>query len=430
MKFQAIRSIGKMGCCFLATASLFLAGCKPTAFFHLPMDKNTLTSRFIIKGSNGAPSHVTEASQLFNEAWRTVSLEFVDGSYNGQDWRRWEHRYDNKIKDDADVKVAIDTMLASLGDHYTRYLPPRDMNEQTMQIDSRLYGIGIQIAMKDNKLVVIAPLDDTPAAKAGIQPGDLITQINGKSTAGMTVEEAADRIRGEEGTCVRLRIHRLKTFDLSLSRAEIKIKSVFTRAVKYPEIGYIRLNSFISETTIPEMEQALDNIKNKKALILDIRGNYGGLLSNAVEIADMFLESGDIVSIVGRQHDKRVFRASRGERFTHPIILLIDGGSASASEILSGALKDHHRATLVGTKTFGKGLVQKINPLEDGSGINITISKYLTPNGTDINKKGIEPDVKVLYTEDNFIKNQDPQLDKALWLARQQEHQLTARGGP
>jgi carboxyl-terminal processing protease len=265
-------------------------------------------------------------------------------------------------------------------------------------------------------------MDDTPAARAGMRPNDVITEIEGKSTAGMAIEDAADRIRGEIGTKVTLTVKRgtnLITF--KIPRQEIRIKSVFTKELEQKSIGYIRLNSFISESALSEMQEAIAKFKKKRGLILDLRGNYGGLLSNAVDISDLFLGSNEvIVSMVDRNHDRQVFKASGGREVKQPMVILIDGGSASASEILSGALKDHDRATLIGTTTFGKGLVQKINPLSDGSGLNITVSKYFTPEGTDINKKGIAPDLTVKLSEKDILNNRDLQLNAAIdFLTRQ-----------
>lgn len=341
--------------------------------------------------------------------------EYVDGGFNGQDWAKWRYHYKGRLKDPDDAYVAIATMVASLNDEYTRFLRPRDMSEQTMSIDSRLYGVGIQISKRENKLLVLATIDDTPAEKAGLLPKDQITHIDGLETAGMSVEDAADHIRGEKGTYVTLMIKRgQQELEKRIRRDEIKIKSVFTKPLNDPSVGYIRLSSFISETMLYELEECMKSLAGKQALVIDVRGNYGGLFTNAVEIADMFLDNGYIVSIVNREHDQRVYKAHPGTTYQKPVVVLIDGGSASASEILAGALKDNHRATLIGAQSFGKGLVQKINPLANGSGLNITISKYLTPNGTDINKKGIEPDIKVAYTEADFIAQRDPQLNRAI----------------
>lgn len=366
-------------------------------------------------GQSAETSQAAVANQLYEEAWRMLKDEYVDGSFNGQDWAKWRHHYKGKLKDQDDAYVAISTMVASLNDEYTRFLQPRDMNEQAMSIDSRLYGVGIQISKRENKLLVLATIDDTPAEKAGLMPKDQITYIDGVETAGMSVEDAADHIRGEKGTYVTLVIKRGKQdLEKRIQRDEIKIKSVFTKPLDDSRIGYVRLSSFISETMLYELEEIMKKLAGKQALVIDLRGNYGGLFTNAVEIADLFLDKGDIVSIVNREHSRRVYEAHPGTIYQKPVAVLIDGGSASASEILSGALKDNHRATLIGAQSFGKGLVQKINPLSNGSGMNITISKYLTPNGTDINKKGIEPNIKASYTEADFLAQRDPQLNRAV----------------
>lgn len=359
------------------------------------------------------------AEGIYEEAWSILQDEYVDGKFNGQDWAKWQHHFKGRLQDADDAYVAIQTMTASLNDEYTRFLLPRDMHEQTMSIDSKLYGVGVQISMRSSKLVVMATIDGTPAEKAGLMPKDQITHIDGLETAGMSVEDAADKIRGEKGSFVALSIRRgPKEFVKRIQRAEIKIKSVFTKDLNDPRIGYIRLSSFISETMLSEMSEINNKLSDKQALIIDLRGNYGGLFTNAVEIADMFLDKGAIVSIVNREKDRRVYDAHPGVTSHAPMVVLIDGGSASASEILGGALKDNHRAILVGTQSFGKGLVQKINTLSDGTGLNITISKYLTPNGTDINKKGISPDMLVPYTEADFLAQRDPQLDRAVTLLK------------
>ncbi|MGE0199831.1 MAG: S41 family peptidase [Candidatus Melainabacteria bacterium] len=395
----------------VALAGLLAAGC---GLFQTQRGKITL-NKDVVAAWN--------AERVYEEAWHTVLEDYVDPTFNGQDWYRWKDAYRGQLKDEEDARVAIQTMLASLNDEYTRFLSRHEMNEQTMSIDSRLYGVGVQISMKDSKLLVVATLEDTPADHAGLKPLDIITHINGKETTGLTVEQAADRIRGEKGTPVTLSIKRgEQMFTRKILRDEIKIKSVFSKDLKDKQIGYIRLSSFISETTVKEMAEMLIKMRNKKALILDLRENYGGLLTNAVEVADMFLDKGDIVSIVDRKQDRRVFQATAGQVFNKPLVILIDGGTASASEILSGALKDNQRAALIGTQTFGKGLVQKINPLQDGSGLNITISKYLTPNGVDINKTGIAPSQEVHFTEKDFLARRDVQLEKAVAYLEHETH--------
>ncbi len=355
-----------------------------------------------------------EALELYHEAWQVIFTEYVDSDLNGQNWYRWKDRYNDQIKTKEDAYIAIRTMLASLNDVYTRFLDPRHAEDQNMHIDSRLFGVGIQIASKDNQILVIAPIEDSPAMRAGVKPMDKIIKINGEPTANMTIDDAVDKIRGPKGTAVTLTMMRDgKPLDFRIVRDEIVIKTVFGEPVS-KDIGYIRLSSFISQDAPTEMRQKLEAQKDTQAMILDIRGNNGGLLPNALEISDMFLEHGEIVSIVDRDGRRRTFHAKRSQIYDKPLVVLIDEGSASASEILGGALKDNRRATLMGSKSFGKGLVQKINYLQDGSELNVTISKYYTPSGHDIDKKGIEPDIAVAVTEQDLEKNRDPQKEAAI----------------
>ena len=357
-------------------------------------------------------------TKLYDDVWTLIDSKYVDRNTNTQNWQKWRNKYENKIQSDADAKVAIETMLASLNDPYTRYLDIEEFKEENDSIKGSLKGIGVQIGVKDDKLTVIAPIEDTPAAKAGLQSNDLIMQIDEHSTKGMSVKEAADKIRGPEGTYVKLIIKRgavEKSYDIQ--RQNIILKSVSTTPfnnMKVPaDVGYIRLSTFINKNAAQEVADALNKFKTKSGYILDLRSNPGGLLTNAIIISDMFLNGGKIVSTVDRDGYKETQKASNNFITDKPLVVLINGGSASASEILSGALKDNNRATLVGTKTFGKGVVQEINRLADGSGVNITTQKYLTPNGTDIHQKGIAPDVEVKMTEEDITQKRDPQLIKA-----------------
>jgi carboxyl-terminal processing protease len=357
---------------------------------------------------------------LYDEVWKLINARFVNEDKNGQDWRIWRHRFDAQMKDEEDANVAIETMLASLNDRYTRFLDKDEFAEEGRSIKATLYGIGIQIGVREDKLVVIAPIDDTPADKAGLKANDEILEIDGKNTKGMSVKEAADLIRGEKGTKVHLLIKRddkaAKYYDII--RDEIKLKSVSLNNpfnVTIPaNIGYIKLSTFLSSNASQEVQNALKDLGNKNGYILDLRSNPGGLLSNAIRIADFFLEEGAIVSTVDRDGYKEVRYSSPSMLTGKPLVLLINGGSASASEILSGALKDNKRAVLIGERSFGKGLVQEINQLPGGSGVNITTQRYLTPNDTDINKKGIEPDIPVELGEEDAKAKKDPQLAKAI----------------
>lgn len=357
-------------------------------------------------------------SALYDQVWRLINTKYVDQTNNMQDWSKWRRKYDNYMKTDEDSYVAIRTMLASLNDQYTRFLNPKEFAEETSSIKGSLKGIGIQIGTRDGKLMVIAPLEDTPAEKAGILADDEIIEIDGESTAGMNVEKAADKIRGEEGSIVKIVIKRgveIKSFDIK--RQEITLKAVTTKVPNdtkiNPQVGYIRLSSFISKKAAEEFQKALLEQSDKKGFIVDLRSNPGGLLTNAYLISNMFLSDKVVVSTVDRDGYKDTLRTNKAVVTNKPVVILINKGSASASEITSGALHDNGRAVLIGEQSFGKGLVQEINKLSDGSGVNITIQKYYTPNGTDINKKGITPDIVVELTEENIKNKKDTQLIRA-----------------
>ncbi len=376
-----------------------------------------LVMAFITAAFNPVLAQTPQA--LYDKAWKLINSKFVDQTNNEQNWERWRHKYDNVIKTEDDAYVAIDSMISSLNDVYTKFLNTKEYSDENDSIQGSLKGIGVQIGVRDGKLLIIAPLEDTPGEKAGLKAEDEILEINGKSTKGITVDAAADQIRGEEGTQVELLIKRENEPNkiYKITRANIELKSVSTKTPKYaklaPNIGYIRLSSFISKNATMEFQNALIENRNKDGIILDLRSNPGGLLTNAIFIADMLLDGQVIVSTVDRDGYKETQRSTSKVVTRQPIVVLINGGSASASEILSGALKDNGRATIVGKKSFGKGLVQEINKLPGGSAMHITIQKYLTPNGTDINKKGIEPDVEVEITAEDVKAERDPQLQKA-----------------
>ncbi|MFR1671388.1 MAG: S41 family peptidase [Candidatus Gastranaerophilaceae bacterium] len=375
-----------------------------------------LLSGWVIRDNVFAYSPV----DLYDQVWKLVNTKFVDQTNNAQDWSKWRHKYDNKIQTNEDAYVAINTMVASLNDPYTKFLDPKEFADETSSIKGSLKGIGIQIAVKDGKLTVISPIEDTPAEKAGLQADDEILEIDGVSTKGITVDKAADRIRGKEGTQVTLLVKRkdMAPKRYTITRAEIEIKSISQKVptdVKIPnDLCYVRLSSFISRNATKEFGNILNNSKDKKGYIIDLRSNPGGLLTNAIYISDMFLDGGTIVSTVDRDGYKETQRATSGVYTRKPVVVLINKGSASASEIFSGAMKDNHRAVIIGEQSFGKGLVQEINRLPYEAGINITIQKYLTPNGTDINKKGITPDIVVELTEEDVKNKNDVQLKKAI----------------
>lgn len=359
-------------------------------------------------------------AELYDMVWKLVNAKYIDQTNNGQDWSRWRHKYDDKIKTPEDSYIAINTMVASLNDRYTRFLTPSEFTEEKNAIKASLYGIGVQIGLREGNILIISPIEDTPGEKAGLLAEDEILSINGVSTKDMSIDKAADAIRGEKGTTVELLIKRKGQENklYKIVREEIKIKSISSKTPENfkldEKIGYIRLSSFMGRNVSSDFKKIMVDYKDKEGIIIDLRGNTGGLLNNAVYIADLFLDGEIIVSTVDRDGYKDTSRSTRKYFSTQPLVILINGGSASASEILSGALKDNQRAILIGENTFGKGLVQEVKSLLPfGAGMNITIQKYLTPNGTDINKKGIAPDIEVKFTEQNIKDKEDVQLKKA-----------------
>ena len=381
--------------------------------------KLCLISGMLILASNYI--HAATPTELYDDVWKIVNQKYYDPTNNSQDWNKWRYKYDHKLKTKEDAYVAIETMLSSLDDPYTRFLDPKEFSEETQSIKGSLKGIGTQIGLRDGELVIIAPLEDSPAERAGLLADDKILEINGESTKGISIDVAADKIRGEKGTTVSLLIQRkgVPNKVYNVVRDEIEIKSVSCKppfeTTQIPnDIQYIRLSSFISQNAASEIQSILTNSSDMKGFIIDLRSNPGGLLTNAITISDMFLKGGDIVSTVDRDGYQETQKASPSLLTTKPLVVLLNKGSASASEILSGALKDNKRAVIVGEQSFGKGLVQEINRLPDKAGMNITIQRYLTPSGTDIHKKGITPDVVVELTKEDIDAKRDAQLIKAI----------------
>lgn len=372
------------------------------------INSNSLDSHDLINNKQVSPQ------ELYEHSWKMIKNNYIDSSCNSQNWNRWKKRYNGKLKTDEDARVAIETMVASLDDSYTRFLSKKEYEEQYHSIDSHITGIGVNIMNQSGKTVICSVIEGTPAEKSGLRANDIIMDVNGKSVGGMDIVKVSELVRGPENSIVVLRIKRgTKFITKRIQRKKIEIKSVET-SIKPNNIGYIKIKSFIGSNTAPDFMKAIRTVQNTQGVIIDLRGNTGGLLTNAVIAANVFMDEGKIVSIVSKSGRKRDINAQMtGYALNKPTVVLVDGGSASASEILSGALKDNKKAVLVGTKTFGKGLVQQIVPMPNGTGLNITIAKYLTPNGTDINKKGIEPDYVVDYTLADLKKHNDVQLKKA-----------------
>lgn len=354
------------------------------------------------------------SQKLFENSWEIISKKYIDKDLNSQDWTYWKKHYKGKIKTDEDAKVAIDTIIASLNDPYSRFLTKKEFEEQFNSIDAHITGIGVNIINNSGKTVIHSVIEGTPAQKAGLKANDIIVEVDNKHVNGMDLSAVATLVRGPIHSTVKLKVKRGNYYlTRIIKREEIEIKSVETKINKN-NIGYIRIKSFIGSNTATDFVKALKKTNNTDGLIIDLRGNTGGLLTNAVVVANLFINNGKIVSIVSRNGSKHDITAkSNLPVITKPTVVLVDETSASASEILSGALKDNHKAVLVGSKTYGKGLIQQIVPLENGTGINITIAKYLTPSGNDINKKGIEPDINIAYSLADRRKHNDIQLKKA-----------------
>jgi len=366
----------------------------------------------LLLGSSTAAIISDSPKEVMDEAWQIVFRDYLDttGKYTDDRWKILRRDVLNKsYGNKKDAYEAIRGMLATLDDPYTRFLDPREFKEMQIDTSGELSGVGIQLSLdKDTKeLIVVSPIDGSPASRADVKPKDVITQINGKSTKGMSTEDAVKLIRGPVGTKVSIQLRRNKTqlVSVDLIRDRIEIHAVDSRLNTTPDgskVGYIRLKQFNANAT-KDMRAAIRELETKgvQGYVLDLRSNPGGLLMASVEIARQWLDDGVIVSTKTRDGVQDIKRASGKALTKAPVVVLVNEGSASASEILSGALQDNNRAILVGQKTFGKGLVQSVRGLSDGSGMTVTIAKYLTPSGRDIHKFGIQPNITAKLTEDD-----------------------------
>src|SRR5467141_1868036 len=319
----------------------------------------------------------------------------------GEVFERVRADYVDEVSDDTLVESAINGMLTSLDPH-SNYLNTKNFNDMKVQTRGEFGGLGIEVAMENGLVKVVSPIDDTPAARAGLKPGDLITHLDGEAVQGLTLPEAVEKMRGPVNSEIKLTIGRegRDPFDVKLIRATIMIQS-FRYHIEGDNIGYIRVTTF-NEQTDTGLNNAMKNLKQQAGnklvgVILDLRNNPGGLLDQAVAVSDAFLEKGEIVSTRGRRsEDAQRYNARPGDIAAGlPMAVLINGGSASASEIVAGALQDHHRAVVIGTRSFGKGSVQTIIPLAGHGAMRLTTARYYTPSGRSIQAKGIDPDIVV-----------------------------------
>jgi carboxyl-terminal processing protease len=349
-------------------------------------------------GAGGATAAATDTYRqlnLFGDVFERIRADYV------------EEPDDAKL-----IESAVNGMLSSLDPH-SSFLNAKDYQDMQVQTRGEFFGLGIEVTMENELIKVISPIDDTPAAKAGVLAGDIITHLDGEQVQGLTLREAVEKMRGPANSSITLTIMREgvdEPLKITVIRDVIRVQSVKHRVED--DIGYIRIASF-SEQTMEGLEKAIDKIEaaipaeKLKGFVLDLRGNPGGLLDQAVLVSDAFLERGEIVSTRGRHADEvQRFSARAGDLLeTKPIIVLLNGGSASASEIVAGSLQDHRRATVVGTRSFGKGSVQTIIPIGRAGAIRLTTARYYTPSGRSIQAKGIEPDIEVLPEVPEELRN-------------------------
>jgi len=328
----------------------------------------------------------------------------------GDVFERVRADYVKEVGDEELIEAAINGMLSSLDPH-SSYLSPKSFKDMQVQTRGEFGGLGIEVTMESGFVKVVSPIDDTPAFRAGIKAGDFITHLDEKPVQGLALSEAVERMRGKIDTDIKLTIRRegREPFDVTLTRAAIKIQSVRWRTEE--DIGYVRITSF-SEQTEAGLIRAVDRIKEKLGdemlgLVLDLRNNPGGLLDQAIKVSDAFLDRGEIVSTRARRvEDAQRFNAKKGDLLAgKPVVVLVNRGSASASEIVAGALQDHRRALILGTQSFGKGSVQTIVPLSGHGAIRLTTAQYFTPSGRSIQAKGIEPDIAVAQAKLSDVEN-------------------------
>jgi len=346
---------------------------------------------------------------LLWEAWYEIEENYVDPNFDYQKM----------------VYGAISGMIGSLDDPYTTFFDPEEAKSFLEDVSGKFEGIGAEIGIRDDQLQVVAPIEGTPAEKAGLRPGDKIIKIDDTVAVDITIEEAVTLIRGDRGTEVTLTIMRSgwdSTKEFKIKRAIIIVPSIKMELLE-DNIAYIKLYHFSENSDRDFSKAALDILNSSaKKIILDLRSNPGGYLERAQDIAGWFLERDKVVVIedFGAKRDKEYYLANGNSKFTdYPVVVLINEGSASASEILAATLRDNRNIQLIGETSFGKGSVQTLHNLTDGSSLKITIAKWLTPNGNLIADKGLDPDINVEITEDDWTNERDPQLDKAIEIIRE-----------
>lgn len=380
----------------------------------------SFTVGIFVGRSNYVQQNVTNQSNSLNNK-NSDKTENADFNIFWDAWNLIEKKFVGKPLDyQKMVYGAIEGMVNSLGDPHTSFMDPELTEEFEREIDGNFEGIGAEIGIKNNQLTIIAPLTGTPAQKAGLRAKDRILMIDGQITDEMSLIEAVNLIRGEKNTEVILTIGRGKEEpkDYKITRDKIEVNSVEWKKInskKDNNIAYIEL-SYFGEDTANELKKITPDILSfkPKGIILDLRNNAGGYLESAIDVSSIFIKKGEVVTFQVSEEEKKEYKTKGGDKLSaFPIVVLVNHGSASASEILAGTLRDNRSVPLVGEKTYGKGSVQELEHLEDGSSMRITIAKWLTPTEKNINEEGLEPDYNIELTEKDYNNDRDPQLDKA-----------------
>ena len=376
----------------------------------------TTFSGILVSNHSKATILENNYKEVIDHVWQIVYRDFLDssGKFERSNWINLRKKFlAKKYSDNNEAYDAIRDMLSNLDDPYTRFLDPKEFNQMRIDTSGELTGVGIQIVKdkESDSLIIISPIEGTPAYEAGIKARDKILSIDNVSTKGLNIEDAVKLIRGRRGTKVKLEILRNgNSFYKSLLRERIEIKSVTSKINETKDgllIGYVRIKQFNANAS-REMKDTLKDLEIKKVsgYVLDLRSNPGGLLESSIDISRQFIDKGIIVSTLSKDGLRETKRGNGKALTKKPLIVLVNEGSASASEIVSGAIRDNNRGKLVGKKTFGKGLVQSMRTLVDGSGLTVTVAKYLTPNGTDINKFGIAPDIEVKMNSNPILQRE------------------------
>jgi carboxyl-terminal processing protease len=346
------------------------------------------------KGPGSDKSELYQQLNLFGDVLERVRRDYVE-----------------PVDEKSLIENAINGMLASLDPH-SSYMNPKSYKDMQVQTRGEFGGLGIEVTMENGVIKVVSPIDDTPASKAGLQSGDLIFALDGQPVQGLTLQEAVEKMRGKIGSSIKLSVKRgsKEPFDVTLTRENIKVKSTRWH-LEGGDVGYIRVTSFTEQSTSGVLD-AVNHIKKEagnklRGYVIDLRNNPGGLLDQAISMVDAFLDKGEIVSVKARKpEDVQRWNAKPGDVANGlPIVVLVNGGSASASEIVAGALQDHHRAIIMGTRTFGKGSVQTIMQVTGGGAIRLTTALYFTPSGRSIQKEGIKPDIEVQQSKVETIES-------------------------